>query len=327
MRNESYAEEGAFHIGYLLVLCTPMAALALALLVGDVEISVRELFEILIEGPFAERADAFKTYAVWGLRLPRAVCAGLAGAILCLCGALLRRSTGLAAMGPFVIGAAPSAVFGLFCLQLVHSRWLLPAPIIAGIGIPFIAWTITDNMTKWDYRAKLPLIGFLSGSLLLAATALLKTSPGLGFRDALELSRLIGSFRLSSWPNILPLLLSFCLLLLLCSTQGENLDALAKGFDIKARNRIIIVAVCCGSAAIAAAHFGALPLIGFVIPHLVDRCLPDWRHRSAPSSAALGATVLILLDTISRARGEIPVGSVILAFGLPLFIITIMEDA
>ena len=326
MQNESYMDGNSPRSVLALALCGLAGTLCAALLCGDVAVSPFEAARILIAGPFATTEEAFKMYAVWGLRLPRAICAALAGASLALSGCLLQRATGQQALGPFSVGATPGAIFGIFCLQMVRSRWLLAAPLIAGLGIPFVVWTIGDSLGKWRDRDKFTLIGFMLSSLLLAATAVARIR--LGGEASVALPSIIGSFHLSGWLDALPLALSFCLLMLICSMQQDNLQLLgttASG-NVRERPRIIISLFACTSAAIVASHFGALPMIGFLVPYSIDRLLPQHRPHILLLSPIIGATIMALLDTICRIRGEIPVGAVALAFGLPLFIIAILKE-
>ena len=328
MENESYIDEGSPHPTFTIALCGLAAALAAALLCGDVSVSPVEAARILIAGPFAETEEAFKMYAVWGLRLPRALCSALSGAILCLGGHLLQRATGQPALDPFTVGATPGAVFGIFCLQMVRNRWLLAVPLIAGLGVPFVVWTIGDGLSRWRDRDKFTLIGFTFGSLLLAATAAARVFLDRDTSAALPL--MIGSFHLAGWFDTLPLTLALCLLMLICSMQQDNLRLLgsAPRGKVRERARAVISLFACIAASIAASRFGALPMIGFMIPYAADRILPGHRQHAALLSPIVGAATLTLLDTVCRVHGEIPAGAVALALGLPLFIMAILrEDA
>ena len=326
MQDGSYTDRGSLHSALVIALCGLAAAFDAALLCGDVDVSPLEVARILIAGPFAETEEAFKMYVIWGLRLPRVLCAALAGAIFALGGHLLQRATGQPALDPFSVGATPGAVFGIFCLQMVRSRWLLAAPLIAGLGIPFVVWTIGDSLSRWRDRDKFTLIGFILGSLLLAVVAVARAFLGGSASAALPL--MIGGFHLADWFDTLPLALALCLLMLICSMQQDNLRLLssAAGGHVRERARAAIALFACISAAIVASRFGALPMIGFMAPYAIDRLLPQHRQYTALLSSIAGAATLTLLDTACRVRGEIPAGAVALALGLPLFIIAILRE-
>lgn len=326
MQNGSNTEENFPRSALVIAICGLAAALGAALICGDVAVSPFEAAKILVAGPFAETEEGFKMYAIWGLRLPRAICAALAGAVLALSGHLLQRAAGQPALGPFSVGATPGAVFGIFCLRMVRSRWLLAAPLIAGLGVPFVAWTISDALGRWRDRDKFTLVGFILGSFLLAATVSARLL--LGGEAAAALPLMIGSFHLAGWLDALPMALALCLLLLISSMQGDNLRLLGSGMAVRDWHRTVISIFACTSAAIVASRFGALPMAGFMIPHAIDQISPRLRQHTASLAPIAGAATLVLLDTICRARGEIPAGTITLALGLPLFIIAVLrEDA
>ena len=68
---------------------------------------------------------------------------------------------------------------------------------------------------------------------------------------------------------------------------------------------------------------GGIGFVGIVVPHLLRLTIgPDHRHL-LPASALLGASLLILADTVSRtavAPAELPIGIVTAIAGAPVFL-------
>ena len=81
--------------------------------------------------------------------------------------------------------------------------------------------------------------------------------------------------------------------------------------------------------AAATAVAGIIGWIGLIVPHLVRMLVGVDNRRVIPLSAALGATVLLVADDISRslASFEVPVGIFTSIIGIPLFIVLLRRAA
>ena len=74
------------------------------------------------------------------------------------------------------------------------------------------------------------------------------------------------------------------------------------------------------SAAVALA--GAIGFVGLVAPHLARRLVGPKHLRLIPASALIGASLLVLADTLARtafAPVELPVGAMTALIGAPYF--------
>ena len=83
----------------------------------------------------------------------------------------------------------------------------------------------------------------------------------------------------------------------------------------------LMVAVACGSTAVAAA--GVLGFVGLIIPHAAKLLVGQNLARQIPVGAVAGAALVVAADAVGRwafAPTEIPVGALIAIVGAPYFI-------
>ena len=124
---------------------------------------------------------------------------------------------------------------------------------------------------------------------------------------------------------------------LLAAVLARPLDRLALGDDVAAslggRPRLVRLLAAAAAALLAssaAALAGLLGFIGLVIPHLVRLAGGTSSHRFViPASALTGAALLVAADTLARvlfAPIELPVGPMMVALGVPLFL-WLLQDA
>ena len=105
-------------------------------------------------------------------------------------------------------------------------------------------------------------------------------------------------------------------------TQAQHLGVDAE----KLKNRLLICVSLITAAAVSIS--GIIGFIGLIIPHLT-RILVGPDHRILiPTSAFLGAIVLIICDTLARvlmSPAEIPVGIITSLLGSPFFVYLLLN--
>ena len=101
---------------------------------------------------------------------------------------------------------------------------------------------------------------------------------------------------------------------------GER-SALDLGVNVR-RLQIMLLILASVTTSVAVAVSGVIGFVGLVVPHLL-RMLIGADHRGlAPASAAGGALLLLVADTLARtvaAPAEVPVGIVTALVGAPSF--------
>jgi iron complex transport system permease protein len=74
---------------------------------------------------------------------------------------------------------------------------------------------------------------------------------------------------------------------------------------------------------------GALPFVGLVVPHAARRIVGPLHARSMPLSTLLGALLLVVADTLSRAAAghlDLRPGVLTSLVGAPLFVLLLRRE-
>jgi iron complex transport system permease protein len=100
---------------------------------------------------------------------------------------------------------------------------------------------------------------------------------------------------------------------------GEE-DAATLGIEVE-RTKRVLLGVSSLITAAAVAVSGVIGFVGLIVPHMMRLVVGPDHRILLPTSALAGATFLVLTDTVARTwAGEIPVGIVTAALGVPFFL-------
>ena len=270
------------------------------------------------------------------IRLPRVLLAVLVGCGLAICGAaiqgLFRNPLADAGLLGISSGASLAVALAIVVFPITTSTWgLFSLSFAAFIGCVVTCFVIMSIA----YTLK----SFSIVYLLLAGIAInALTGSGLGlltyFSDDQQLRSLtfwtLGSLAGATWQIIFIIitLISPALFLLIKSSRKLNLLLLGEeeaqnlGVNV-ARTRLMIILNICLITGVCVSFTGIIGFIGLVIPHII-RLLINANHKILlPTSCLLGASVLLIADTIARtvlAPAELPVGILTSLIGAPFFL-------
>jgi iron complex transport system permease protein len=267
------------------------------------------------------------------IRLPRILVAGTVGAALGLSGALMQGLFRNPLADPGLVGVSAGAALGAG-LAIVFGERTLPfagvpaAAFAGGLVTTFVLARIATRHGRTSV-AGLLLAGVACGALANAILGLLSyLSDDRQLRDLTFW--MLGSFGGAGWSKVfalLPFLLpAFAALLFLARglnalTLGEA-EAFHLGVNVQRLKGLCILCVALSVGASVAVS-GVIGFVGIVVPHAV-RLMAGADHRVVlPSSALLGASLLILADMAARtiiAPAELPVGVLTATFGAPFFL-------
>lgn len=315
----------------LLLVVALLASIGASVALGSVSISPGSLCRALT---FSDTADPVHVAVLWDLRLPRTLLAALVGMALAGAGVAFQALFRNALADPFVVGASSGAALGAtLALTLGFSAgWagLGPLPLAAfcgAIGTVLCALALAETGST-SSMASLLLAGTALSSMLSAIMSFLLLWANQPWFQAFNW--LLGSFSGRDWSYVR----MACPYLLVCyitlQLMARPLDALTAGDDVAGSlglsvrsARLIVIGAATMAAAVAVAFSGVIGFVGLIAPHIA-RLLFGASHRILlPTSALLGAILLVWSDLAARtllAPVEVPVGIVTAFLGGPFFL-------
>ncbi|RDY67699.1 iron ABC transporter permease [Halobacillus trueperi] len=323
-------------MGLLAVLI--VITLLVSLHTGVIQIGPLDVFRTML-GLGSERQEL----VLFDFRLPRLVIAMLVGAGLAVSGAILQGVSQNGLADPGILGINAGAGFAVV-LYIYFSQGastslgtlsIFIMPFMAMIGAAAAAFLIYVLAWKKGVTpVRLILVGIgvnaAFGAVLIVFQ--LKMNP----RDFMQATIwLSGSIWGTNWKYVLAVLPWMLLLIPFALYKARFLNVLSLGDQLATglgtrveRERRILLLVAVGLAGASVAVAGSIAFLGLVAPHLTRRLIGPKHELLIPSSALIGALLLLTADMIGRnllAPSEIPVGIVVSALGAPYFIYLLMK--
>lgn len=266
------------------------------------------------------------------LRVPRTVIGLLAGAGLGVAGAVMQGITRNPIADPGLLGVTAGASFAVVVgIALAGVTGILPLAGFALVGALAAALLIAAVASSARATAS-PAVLVVAGSAVTAGLTSLTTLILLGDPTTLDRFRFwtVGSLtgrELTAALAIAPLILAGILLAFLLA---RALDAVALGDDVARslgyplrRTRVLAIAAIVILAGGATAIAGPLAFVGLVGAHAARRIVGLRHGALLPASAAIGAGLVLLADSVGRVvvpPGELEVGIVVAMVGAPVLI-------
>jgi iron complex transport system permease protein len=304
------------------------ALLVLHISVGTVDVSPGDVVNVLA----GQQTDELTHTVVWELRLPRALVAICAGAMLALAGAILQSLTGNPLAEPDLTGASAGGVlFAVLWLSRQLVGWSTAPPNAEVAVIALLGSLASGGLVyalSWQRRTsavRLVLTGVLVSTILRALTSLvlLRNQNAIGGIVLWIIGSLNGR-TWTHWDAIWPWALVGIPLGLACAGAANGLqlgDDIAAGLGMRVeRVRALLLFMAVLLTAGAVSVVGALGFLGLIAPHLARRIAGDDARRVFPLSAVMGAILLLVADIVSRSvaqPNELPVGALMSLLGAP----------
>lgn len=268
---------------------------------------------------------------VWDIRAPRTVVAALLGLNLGLAGLTLQAITRNALASPSILGINQGAAFGL-CLALVFPAFIpLPPDVAAMFGAAAtgaITLTIAGGLRGQIDSLRLVLGGVAVGAFAFAMVRFTYTLDDDITRMVVRWT--VGDISDTRWPAAQRLALWALpgFIATLALSQRFNLMALgqasAQGVGIDPRKTLLFgTLVAAGLAGVSVSITGPIAFAGLVVPHITRTLFGNDYRILVPSTALMGAAMLLLADGLSKiivTTGEAPVGVVAALIGAPWFL-------
>ena len=306
------------------------AMMAVSLSVGAAQING------LVSALFNPGANTSAAEILWQIRIPRIVTALIVGAALGVAGAIAQGATNNPLAEPAILGtsagAALAVVIGVLANVVVIGS--ISAMVIAAIGA-LLATLLTLRFATLERSVSplnLVIIGLAFSATISAIVGILTTA--ISRSDARSISFWsFGSLALTNSSDLLPLLIFTIVGIAIALWIAPGLDLLSLG-DATAKHlginphkvrRIALIALAILIGA-AVSTVGTISFLGLAAPHIA-RLVSGPKHRPLiVQSALLGATILLIADTLARtiaAPNELNVGLFTALIGAPILAILV----
>lgn len=272
------------------------------------------------------------------IRGPRVVMSGLTGAALAVAGAVMQGLFRNPLADPGLIGVSSGAALATACMIVLGGPWLVSGawgvwaiPAAGMVGSFAAAYLLYLFATRGGVTSvsTILLAGVALGAFSGALTGILIfRANDTALRDLTFWT--MGSFAGATWSRIGLLCPFLCVAAAVTARLATPLNALLLGesdarligYPVERIKRLAMVAVACAVGP-TVSFVGAIGFVGVIVPHLV-RLVTGPDHRLVlPGSALLGASLMIVADTLARViaiPADVPVGIVTAVLGTPVFV-------
>jgi len=290
---------------------------------------------------FGGGADAVDRLILFRIRLPRALLAGVVGGALAAAGAALQALLRNPLADPHMLGVSGGAALGAAAmLMLGGAAGVLPAVLVpAGafggallaMGLVYRLGSVHGRLQPYMFLLAGVVTNAFCGALIMALNALADFFQAHGI-----LFWLLGSLQTQSWALVAASAgyLALGVVWLMRHTRAFNVLTLGEesasqlGIDVtRTRRSAFVVSSLLVGASVSVS--GMIGFVGLIVPHVTRLLIgPDYRLL-LPASVLVGATFLVVADTVARSAfgaTEIPVGVVTALCGGPFFIYLLRRE-
>ncbi|WP_417530703.1 FecCD family ABC transporter permease [Marinobacter lipolyticus] len=314
--------------GTLVCLILLLLAAMSSLLFGHIQVS----FDMLLGSLLDYDPGSLEHLVIRTERFSRTVTALIVGAGLAIAGALMQTLTRNPLASPSILGINAGAMFfvvvGATLLSLASPSELVWAAFVGAAIAAVLVYFLGQEARSGISPVRTVLAGVAITALFVSfAQGLLILN-----QDRFEsiLFWLAGSVSGRELDAVLPLLPVFAIAMIIALLLSPQLnllgldDEVIRGLGLRVGQvRLLTGLVVIVLAGTSVAMAGLIGFVGLIVPHIA-RGLFGTDHRWVlPTSALLGAALLLTADTIARLvipPQEIPVGVMTALLGTPLFL-------
>jgi len=289
------------------------------------------------------KGSEFDQLIIVDFRMPRIFLAAFAGMALAVAGAILQGIIKNPLASPDIIGISAgggAAVVGFLAMfsdsnhsLTVSIEWLPLAGFIGAtiVGLIVYVFAWKDGVTP----TRLVLIGIGVSAFMQAITTMLMIIGPI--YQASEANKWItGSVKSADWNQVQIVVPLILVLLLITFFITRQLNVQELGDDTAAslgqsvqKARLLLIILSSSLVASAIAFAGAIGFVGLMAPHIARRIVGPSFGVLIPTSAAIGALLVMVADIIGRTAFsplEVPAGVFTAAIGAPYFIYLLFRN-
>ena len=331
MKDTFWIKEGRFRLrAKLLMAVLPLAVGLACICIGRMSVPVADVIKVIIGSLTGDASDMRNYSIIMNLRIPRVLMAVIVGAGLTCAGNTFQSLFSNPLATPDILGVSSGTCVGAI-LAIILSMGLLERQLIALIfGLCSVWFTLRiAGKNSSGSMVYLVLAGVIASSLFNALSSLLKYTADPQDKLPEITYWLMGSFTGAGYREILigsPLIIAGVLVIFALRWRLNILslsedEARASGIDLKTTRLIFILAATVITAS-SVSMCGQVGWIGLLIPHCARMLVGSNNRYVVPISLSLGASFMILIDTLSRTISiiELPLSILTAIIGAPVFI-------
>lgn len=310
-------------LGVILLLLT----LILSIILGVEKLAI----QTVIDAIFDFQPQLQEHQIVIELRIPRAIGAAIVGCCFAVSGAIMQGMTRNPLADSGLLGLNAGAIFVLAICMAFFPSMPYPYLILFSFFGAAIGAIIVYGIGSLSRRGLTPVRLALAGAAVSTFLTALSEGIALSFRVGQEMAfwhagglsgmRWEQLFVMGPWLMIVLIgafLLSRSITMLSLGEESAMGLGVRSGL-VKGLGTIVVLIL----AGMAVSVVGAVSFVGLMVPHL-SRWLVGHDYRwILPTSAILGAILVVLADVASRTLNppyEVPIGTLIALLGVPFFL-------
>lgn len=322
----------------LLVILTVFLA-AFAINAGSTDLN---LYQVLIT--ILGQGSSISNVVIWNIRLPRVLAGIIAGAGLSVAGCVMQNNLRNPLASPSTLGISNAAAFGANMAIIVFGAGSVQSANADAVIInnPYM---VTVSAFIWSMVAALAVLllakfrgfspeamilaGVAIGSLFSAGTILIQY-----FAQDVQVAAVVfwtfGDLGRASWKEVIIMACLIILSIIYFMLKRWDYNALDSGEETAKGLGVNVETVRLGGmfvssliTAVTVSFLGIIGFIGLVGPQIMRRIIGEDHRFLIPTSALMGALLLLVSDTMARtiiAPVVLPVGAITSFLGAPLFL-------
>jgi len=315
------------------LLAALLLAVGLGLMCGSVEISPTDVLSRCWTAVCGRPLGDSASRVILTTRLPRVLLAAAVGAALGLAGLAAQTLFRNPLASPYIVGvssgASVGAVAGMMLVGSAAAVTFAAVPIFSvATGLVVTAAVFVMARRGRHFGHSLLLAGIAIAALCSSITA--GALYLAGERLQTLVFWLMGGFWRANWRDVLIMVpttaAALVALMLLAPAMNVSLAGQRSARDLGVRIGVLqalLLAVLSVTTAVAVSLTGIIGFVGLIVPHLLRVVIGSDHRRLVPCTAAAGAILLVLADTLARtlvAPAEIPAGILTSIVGAPIFL-------
>lgn len=313
----------------------PLIALVICLGIGRYQLSIAETIEALTTVLGGGEIEATVYSVLFKVRLPRIILALFVGAGLSVAGASFQSLFSNPLATPDTLGVATGASFGAVLGLLIADNMIVVQLLALAFGL--VSLLITCMVSKMNGKSSIIMVvlsGMVVSSIFRALVSLVKfvadpeeELPAITYWLMGSMSRATTQSLLIGVPFIIAgIAILFALRWRLNILSLQEDEAKSLGINVKNLRLLVMVASTMVTAS-CVSMCGQVGWVGLLIPHAARMIYGSDNKKLIPACIGIGATFMIIIDTVARAAtaAEIPVSILTALIGAPFFVLLLRK--